>query len=129
MRDIWQYHEVQAEFRTRFLAELRREIQALLIYGPFEPSNQIERSPAVNLLLVSWYPNAIEGRAVRIAREIDGKYETDTELFVLTPDKLLDTSWKDDAPPKILLQKGVVLHGESAVLDYRAELRHARQPS
>lgn len=129
MRDVWQYHEVQSEIRTRFLAELRRELEALLIYGPFEASHQVERSPIVNLLLVSWYPNAIRGRAVRIAREIDERYEMDTKLYAATPDYLLDTDWADDAPAIVLLQKGVILHGEPAVLDYRAELRHARQPS
>lgn len=129
MRDAWQYHEVQSEIRTRFLAELRRELEALLIHGPFEATYQIERSPIINLMLVSWYPNAIRGRAVRIAREIDGKFQTDTKLLALTPNKLLDTFWDEDAPAMLLLQKGSPLHGEAAVRDYRAELRRARQPS
>jgi len=129
MQDKWQLHDLQSEIRTRYLAELRCEIEALLIHGPFEASNQIERSSVVNLLLVSWYPNAIEGRAVRIAREIDERYETDTKLFAATPDYLLDTDRDDNAPVRALLQKGVILHGEPAVLDYRAELRHARQMS
>lgn len=129
MRNLWQYRELQSEIRTRFLAELRRELEALLIYGPLSAVPQVERSPEVNLLLVSGYPDAIRDRAVRIAHEIDEKYETDTEVVALTPAKLLDTPWKDSAPPKVLLQKGIILHGESAVLDYRAELRRARQPS
>jgi len=129
MRNLWQYHEIQSEIRTRVLAELRRELEALLVGGPGQNSRQIERSPAVNLLLVSWYPNAIRGRAVRIAREIDAKYQTDTTLFALTPDRLLDTDWNEDAPVMTLLQTGVVLYGDSAVTDYRAELRQARQPS
>lgn len=129
MRNLWEYRELQSEIRTRFLAELRRELDALLIYGPVEAVPDIERSPQVNLLLVSWYPNAVRGRAVRIVREIDGKYETKTEVIALTPTKLLDMLWKDNSLPKILLQKGTSLYGESAVLDYRAELRRVRQPS
>ena len=129
MRDVWQYHEVQAAFRTRFVAELRRELDALLIHGPLSARQALDRSPRVNLLLVSWHPNAIRGRATRIAHEIDARYETRTKLFAATPDGLLDTDWDDDAPVKVLLQKGVILHGEPDVLSYRAELRHARQPS
>ncbi len=129
MRNLWQYHEIQSEIRTRFLAELRRELEALLVSGPWENSPQLAQSSAVNLLLVSWYPNAIRGRAVRIAREIDTKYQTDTKLFALPPDRLLDARWHEDAPVMILLHKGVPLYGESAVIDYRTELRQARQPS
>jgi hypothetical protein len=129
MRNLWEYHEIQSEIRTRFLAELRRELDALLVGGPLESSRQIARSPAVNLLLVSWYPNAIRGRAVRIAREIDAKYQTDTKLFALTPDRLLAPHWNEDAPVMVLLHTGVPLYGESAAIDYRAELRQARQPA
>lgn len=129
MRDAWQYHELQSELRTRFLAELRRELEALLIHGPFEASPQIERSPLVNLLLVTWYPNAIRGRATRIAREVDDRYQTVTMLYAATPGQLLDTPWDEDAPARKILRKGLILHGESEVLEYRAELRHSRQPS
>lgn len=127
MRDAWESYELQSEIRTRFLAELRREVEALLIYGPFEPSSPIERSPVVHLLLISESPQAILGRATRIAREIDEKYYTRIKPVPRPPDRLLDPPEDEKIPAQTLLQSGSVLYGEPAVRNYRAELRRARQ--